>query len=137
MVKKTKKARLKSKAWTLFSEYIRRRDADKEGIIQCVTCKKRAHWKGEGMQAGHFIAGRTLSLLFDDRNCHSQCYGCNVGRNGSYVEYFLYMEERYGREVIDELRFLKNQSRKYSIGDYEQLIAELTSQLSEFDEQGK
>ena len=137
MVKKTKKARLKSKAWTLFSEYIRRRDADKEGIIQCVTCNKRSHWKGEGMQAGHFIAGRTLSLLFDDRNCHSQCYGCNVGRNGSYVEYFLYMEERYGREVIDELRFLKNQSRKYSIGDYEQLIAELTEQLKEFDEQGE
>ena len=127
---KSKKQKLKEKAWKLFSEWIRRRDADKDGYVTCVTCGKRAHWKGEGMQAGHFIAGRTLSLLFDYRNCHAQCYADNVGRNGSYVEYFVYMEERYGREVIDELRQLKHQSRKYGIWDYEMLIEELKESIA-------
>ena len=126
---KSKKQKLKDKAWKLFSEWIRRRDADHLGNVSCVTCGKRAQWKGEGMQAGHFIAGRTLSLLFDERNCHTQCYGCNVGRNGSYVEYFIYMENRYGREVIDELRFLKGQSRKYSIVEYECLVDDLETRL--------
>ena len=129
-MKKSKKQKLKLKAWNLFSEWVRRRDADKDGYVNCVTCGKGAYWKGEGMQAGHFIAGRTLSLLFDERNCHTQCYGCNVGRNGSYVEYFIYMENRYGRKVIDELRYLKNQSRKYSISDYEELITDLEGKLS-------
>jgi hypothetical protein len=86
------------------------------------------------MQAGHFISGRTLSLLFDSRNCHTQCYGCNVGRNGSYVEYFIYMEERYGRKVIDELRRLKYQSKKYGIGDYERLIEELERSIRLLEE---
>jgi hypothetical protein len=131
---KSKKQKLKDKAWKLFSEWIRRRDADLDGYVSCVTCKKRAQWKGDGMQAGHFISGRTLSLLFDHRNCHTQCYGCNVGRNGSYVEYFIYMEERYGRKVIDELRRLKYQSKKYGIGDYERLIEELERSIRLLEE---
>ena len=130
---RSKKQRLKLKAWNLFSQWIRLRDADKDGYVSCVTCGKRSHWKGEGMQAGHFISGRTLSLLFDPRNCHNQCYGCNVGQNGSYVEYFLYMEKRYGREVIDELRQLKGETRKYGIGDYQDLIDELTKKLGALD----
>jgi hypothetical protein len=81
------------------------------------------------MQAGHFVPGRTLSLLFHPFNCHVQCYGCNVGRNGAHVEYFIYMENRYGREMIDDLRYLKNQTRKYSIADYEELIDDLTKKL--------
>ena len=132
-MKKSKKQRLKLKAWNLFSKWIRLRDANKDGYVNCVTCSKLAHWHGDGMQAGHFIAGRTLSLLFDERNCHTQCYGCNVGRNGSYVEYFIYMENRYGRKVIDELRKLKYQSRKYGIGDYEMLIADLERKIRDLD----
>ena len=133
---RSKKQKLKVKAWALYSEWIRRRDADKQGNVACVTCGKTAHWKGEGMQAGHFISGRTLSLLFDPRNCHTQCYGCNVGRNGSYVEYFIYMEKRYGRKVIDELRYLKHQARKYGIADYELLIIEMQHELRLLDERG-
>ena len=130
---KSKKTKLKAKAWTLFSQWIRRRDANKAGFVNCVTCGKLMCWEKDGAQAGHFIAGRTLSILFDPRNCHTQCYGCNVGRGGSYVEYFIYMENRYGREVIDELRYLKNQSRKYSIQEYEELIQDLEGKLADFD----
>ena len=132
-MKKSKKQKLKLKAWNLFSEWVRRRDADNSGLVNCVTCGKLANWKNDGMQAGHFIAGRTLSLLFDDRNCHTQCYGCNVGRNGAQVEYFIYMEKRYSREVIDELRQLKYQARKYGIGDYELLISDLERKIRGLD----
>ena len=127
---KSKKQKLKEKAWKLFSEWVRRRDANEDGYVSCVTCGKVAHWQGEGMQAGHFISGRSLSILFDVRNCHTQCYACNVGRGGSYVEYFIYMENRYGREVIDELRILKNQPRNYGIGYYEYLIDNLQRQIN-------
>ena len=126
---KSKKQKLKLQAWTLFSQWIRLRDADKQGHVSCVTCGKRGYWEKDGMQAGHFIAGRTLSILFDFRNCHVQCYGCNVGRNGAYVEYFIYMEDRYGRPVIDELRRKKWESKKYSVGDYQDLISELTEKI--------
>ena len=131
MKKKSEKQKLKEKAWKLFSQWIRRRDANKDGYVNCVTCGKLGFWEKDGIQAGHFISGRTLSILFDHRNCHPQCYSCNVGRGGSYVEYFIFMEEKYGREVIDELRRLKYQSRKYTIGDYKELIDELSGYLEE------
>ena len=43
------------------------------------------------------------------------------------------MENRYGRKVIDELRKLKYQSRKYGIGDYEMLIADLERKIRDLD----
>ena len=43
------------------------------------------------------------------------------------------MENRYGRKVIDELRKLKYQSRKYGIGDYELLISDLELKIRGLD----
>ena len=100
-------------------------------MAACVTCGREDHWKS--LQAGHFIPGRTLSILFDERNCHAQCYGCNVGRYGNLAEYWPYMEDRYGREVIDELRVLKGQVRKYSTQEYQDLILSLKEKIDCLD----
>lgn len=121
MIRKKKKVDTlsshKKKAWKTFSLYIRTRDCLKSTGYPdrgtCITCKREYDIHG-GAQAGHFIAGRGNSLLFDERNCHLQCYGCNVGKNGAYVEYFIFMEETYGREVIDEIRALRHMSRKFT-----------------------
>lgn len=115
--------RAKKKAWDSFSRYIRTRDCvrftgDPEHGI-CVTCKRPYPFKQ--LQAGHFIAGRTNSVLFDEDAVYSQCYGCNVGRGGAAVEYFVWMEEEVGREKIDELRAKRHQTVKYTLFDYERI----------------
>lgn len=91
MPKKTSRAKAKEKAWNAFSLYIRERD----GV--CVTCG------GPAQQAGHFIDGRGNAVLFSERGVHGQCYHCNVGLKGNKLEYWLFMERTYGREVINEL----------------------------------
>lgn len=115
-------SRAKDKAWKTFSLFIRTRDSLKTtgGLdnCACVTCQRVYPRSGVGcIQAGHFIAGRKNAILFDERGTNGQCYGCNVGRDGAHVEYFVWMEETYGREVIDELRVLKRTTRKYSVGE--------------------
>jgi hypothetical protein len=82
----------------------------------CITCRRPYSFKQ--LQAGHFIAGRTNSVLFDERGVNSQCYGCNVGRGGAHVEYFIWMEKEYGRDVIDELRAKRHQTQKFTVEDY-------------------
>lgn len=120
MAKKTSRSRAKDKAWTAFSIYIRTRDClrfknDPENGI-CVTCKREFPFKK--LQAGHFIAGRGNAVLFDERQVYAQCYGCNVGRGGAHVEYFVFIEQEWGREKIDEFRRMKNSTVIYKEYDF-------------------
>lgn len=124
MPKKSPKKKAKDKAWEQFSRFIRTRDCLRftgdpdEGM--CVTCKRWFPFKQ--LQAGHFIGGRSNIVLFDERIVYSQCFYCNAkpprGLGGNYVEYFVFMEKEWGREMIDEFRALKGQTLKYSLQDY-------------------
>lgn len=123
MKKRKPAAKAKAKAWSAFSRYIRTRDCIRfsgdptRGI--CVTCQRPYEFKA--LQAGHFIAGRTNAILFDEEAVYAQCYGCNVGRSGAHVEYFIFMEKEHGREKIDALRAKKSQAVKFTQTDYERI----------------
>ncbi len=120
---------LKAKAWKLFSEYVRRVDADPEsGFVKCCTCDTYKHWKQ--MQAGHFIPGRCNSILFEKTGVHPQCRRCNYNE-GNGPEYYVFMEETYGKEEIDRLRMLRHLSVKLDQYFYEDLINNLKVKLSE------
>lgn len=100
-------SKAKKKAWVAFSLYIRKRDG------KCVTCGSTVQ-----LQAGHFIAGRHNSVLFDELNCHAQCYGCNVGKRGNMVAYYKFMLFQYDQDLIDELQEKDRQLVKYKVYDY-------------------
>lgn len=128
MKKKPSLTSAKKKAWDSFSLYIRTRDSLKTtGTLDrcvCVTCGRSYPRLGVGcIQAGHFIASRVNSILFDERGTNGQCYSCNVGRGGAHVEYFVWMEQNYGRDVIDELRALKGQPKKLTIYDLDEITS--------------
>lgn len=62
----------KKKLDKLYSEYIRRKDADKEGFNFCYTCGARHHWKK--LQNGHYVRRSAgLSVYFLEENCRPQC----------------------------------------------------------------
>ena len=66
----------------VFSEYVRKKHANKLGYVKCYTCDKKAYWKGEGMQNGHFISRSSRALRWDEDNCRPQCYACNCMKYG-------------------------------------------------------
>lgn len=111
------------------SEFIRRRDADWKGEVQCVTCGLVKHWKQ--LQAGHFIPGRRNSILFDERNIHAQCYGCNVMKQGNTVKYFRFMQRTYGDTVIEELEHLNTIDKQFQPKELEELIQDLKQKINE------
>lgn len=125
--KKSDKQKAKEAAWKEFSRFIRTRDClrftGSPDNGRCVTCKRSYPFKQ--LQAGHFIQGRTNAVLFDERLVYSQCLGCNgnppIGKGGNYVEYFIFMEEEWGREKIDEFRALKQQTVQYKTHNYLEL----------------
>ena len=126
MIKKLKKLKkkslslLKRKAWKEFSLWIRLKDSDPDGFNVCVTCGVRRYYTE--LQAGHFLAGRTNGILFDERGVYPQCVRCNIFLRGNVEEYYPFMLEKHGQEVIDELKRKKKQLLKYSREDYEDMI---------------
>jgi len=130
---KSPKAKLKKKAWDLFSKYIRLKYADKEGNVQCVTCGVIRHYK-DRMQAGHFIDSRNNTVLFDEKLVWPQCVGCNMFKKGNKVNYTLFMmKQGYSAEELTEMVNKKHKTKKISIFDYMELIEELSDKLVGLD----
>jgi len=118
---KTKGVRYwKKKAWDEFSKYIRLRDAKGSESAICCTCGKTYNAFGLGcMQAGHYVPGRRNAYLFEEHNCHAQCYVCNTTFKGRPIEYREFMDRTYGkkdRKRIEALRFV---TIKYSPAELE------------------
>lgn len=106
-------SRLRNKTAQLLQKAIRMEAADDHGQVVCVTCGKVDAWNsGFSMQCGHFVAGRSTGVLFDERNLHVQCNRCNVYLHGNQEAYAAFMLSKYGQAVIDELRALRKQTVK-------------------------
>ena len=133
--KKSPKQKLKERAWKLTSEYVRRLNVDKDGMVACITCLSVKHWKK--MQAGHYLDGRGNGTLFDLRGIHPQDIHCNYFGGGMKTNvkenYHKYMIKNYGQDVIEDLIRLKGSTKKYSTSDYMEMIDDLEDKLVGLD----
>ena len=86
--KKPTRSKLVKKLDTVFSQYIRRSNADNNGYCTCVTCNKTFHWKE--IQAGHFMSRKFYSVRWSEENVKPQCVACNVYRAGEQYKYSIF-----------------------------------------------
>jgi hypothetical protein len=114
--RKPTKSQAKKRAWTAFSQYIRQRYADEKGITRCVTCNMSAYWKN--LQAGHFIPGRTNSILFEELCVFPQCYVCNIRKHGNLLNYYPFMLKHFGQQIIDKLKRQSKNTKQLSTNNY-------------------
>lgn len=120
---------LSKKLWKIFSEYVRRKDADEEGAVACFTCGRWDVWKN--LDAGHYIAKSvSLSLRFDERNVKPQCTACNRFRHGNLTQYALALQELYGTEILGQLNAEKHQITKFTRFGYEEMIQKYQEKLA-------
>lgn len=118
----------KAKAWRWFSRYIRLRDCIRTTGFKdqgkCVTCQ--GYFPFSELDAGHALAGRNMSILFDEELVNAQCHHCNRsaeygGLGGNYGVYSLWFIEKYGLKKWEKKVFLSNQGGKMSIMELEEL----------------
>ena len=97
-------SKLKKELDTIFSVYIRLREANEYGYCQCHTCGVVRHYKE--MQNGHFQSRKHLSTRFDEENCQVQCVKCNDYAWGEQYLFSLRLDAKYGEGRAEELEFL-------------------------------
>ena len=118
MVKKTI-SKLKKELDKWFSLYIRLRESTSEGLCQCFTCGKVAHYKTGGMQCGHFQSRKHLITRWNEQNCQVQCVGCNMFKQGEQWKFGLQIDLKYGQSTSNDLEFLAKQTHKKARWEYE------------------
>ena len=110
MAKKTKRKTLVKSLDTIFSEYIRLKNANKQGFCTCVTCGKNGFWEKDNIHAGHFMSRKNFLTRWDERNVFPQCHYCNTYRYGEQYKYSLFL----GKEISEELLDLSHNVVKFS-----------------------
>lgn len=106
---------------SVFSVYIRLRDANENGYCKCITCGIMIDWRI--IHNGHYIPRKHIATRYDIRNCHSQCAFCNIYLDGDLQKYKLAIIQKYGIKVLEELEAGKRSLEKWTIADYREKIA--------------
>ena len=124
-------SKLKKKLDVLFSQYIRRRNADHLGRVKCFTCGVEKHWKEQ--QAGHFQSRSHHSTRWDEVNVQVQCVKCNMYRQGEQYKFGMYLDQRFGDGTAEELEYRAKTIVKLNRIDYEEAIERYKQKIRELD----
>jgi hypothetical protein len=103
----------------VFSEYIRKRDANKKGMCKCITCSKQFAWND--IDAGHFISRKEMNTRWDERNVAAQCAYCNRFRYGRQYVFSLALDKK--QEGLSKLLYKESKIIvKHSMDDLHNLV---------------
>lgn len=116
-VKQVALSTLRNKLDRVFSEFIRRRDADSNGMGKCVTCNQYRL-----LQCGHFIKRQHHAVRWDERNAAGQCMPCNHFRGGNEGEFYHALLKKYGQWTMNLLMSLKHKTVKFSREQLQEMI---------------
>lgn len=92
--KKDERQKLIAKIDDVFSDFIRLRDCDKQGLIKCITCGDIKHWTK--MDCGHFVTRDKMGTRWEEPNSNGQCPHCNRFKSGQQYEHGLAIDRKYG-----------------------------------------
>lgn len=130
MSKEIKRSTIVKKLDTVFSIYIRRKDAI-DDIAECVTCGKKSHWSK--LQNGHWASRRHYSTRWDEKNCHVQCSGCNVFRAGEIYLYTKYLCSKFGDNFPEQMYIKSHKIVKFADVDLIDMIEYYTNKLKDLE----
>lgn len=140
--KQSPRKRLSAAAWTVFSKFIRVRDAILStgdiDYFKCISCRKTVPVKGN--DAGHFVSGRSDAVLFDIYVVNGQCAHCNRFKEGEYILQERSLRKIYGFARVEKFKLKKWEHMKYTLDELQEIrddYAEKTKQIMTWHNSGK
>jgi hypothetical protein len=105
----------------IFSEFIRLRDSDNNGIIKCITSGKFMHWTEA--DCGHFMSRQHMSTRFHEQNCNAQGPGDNRFQSGKQFEHGLAIDKKFGAGTAAKLHLESKFEMKYTAHELTAMIS--------------
>lgn len=108
----------------VFSNIVRKRDADEFGMILCPACKTaRRSWAQ--MTCGHYRKRRFLLTRWKLTNAVAICMECN----GHDVDLTVIIDQRFGEGTAQEMTALSHKDWHPSIHDLQRTLEKLTDNI--------
>ena len=127
--KKSKRGILIKRADTALSLIVRKTEADENGITKCYTCNWEGQWKGTGnLQCGHYISRAFLCVRWDKNNNRTQCYACNIRKNGNSHIFRRHLLKDIGEKEIAFLEMKATGDCKMKTEDIEKITYSLEAE---------
>lgn len=111
----------------LFSEWLRRGNADQNGKCTCFICDYKARW--QDMQAGHFVDRDQMALRFDVNNVYVVCPTCNCFDDNHRTRFEDAIRTKRGEDVLKFLEVQKRSLKKWMRNELIELIEYTKVQL--------
>jgi len=108
-----KRSTLVKKLDKIFSIWIRSKDADHAGMVDCFTCGVTKNWKYE-IDAGHFQSRGKYETRWNEQNVKPQCKRCNGFRGGEQYRFAKNLDALYGEGTAEWLEFESNQPARFT-----------------------
>lgn len=112
-----------------YSEYVRLRAADENGMVLCVTCNQGHHWRD--LDCGHFVKRGNASVRWHQQNAHGQCRLCNSTIDGNEDTHAIAIDEMYGEGTAEKLRRMGREDEKFTVHELEGMCTELRKEIRE------
>jgi len=121
----------KTKALDTLQKLVRLKAADEHGYCTCVSCGKIDKWSS--FDGGHFIPkGHSSYWALREENVHPQCKGCNgfgMKHGTAMSRYTVWMQNMYGKDIVDDMETMKRTQVKFYKKDYEEMTKDWNEQI--------
>ena len=114
-------SKLKKELDKWFSLYIRLREANEYGMVQCFTSGRVYHYKK--IHAGHFMSRRHLSTRWCETNVQPQSAADNLFGQGEQFKFSINLDSKFGEGTAEELQYKSRTTVKISRIEYEEKIS--------------
>jgi hypothetical protein len=111
----------------IFSQYIRNKYADKNGVVECYTCGGK-HAISD-IQCGHFMGRSNLTTRWLEANCRPQCMECNYLKTGNIEEFENKLNEE-NSALVEYLRETARQTTRPTRYELKSLVIEYRAKLN-------
>jgi hypothetical protein len=133
--------KLRNKVGRKFRKYIQLRDLVKKPngdiVAHCIDCPKEeiiySSWQLRDWVAGHYYKEKGSSgcesVALNEWNVNLQNAHCNTRMHGNEANYEINLRIKIGDERFEKLKRLKNEIKKYSFGELQELDREYSKKI--------
>lgn len=126
---RTEQQKLVKKLDTVFSLFIRLRDAMPNGFFRCISCGQIKPFAQA--DCGHFHRRELMSTRFDERNCNAECRFCNRMKADHLIDYQKHLIEKIGKDEYDKLYILAHSTKHWMVSELKDMIKYYTALTEE------
>ena len=129
MPKKRKRSLIVKDLDRAFSLYVRNRDANLDGFVECITCGAVKHWKT--VDCGHFMSRSRYSTRWDELNAYAQCKKCNMTNGGEQFIMARRIDEIHGEGMAEAIHIKSMTTVKLADFELVEMIEEYRQKLND------